>query len=84
MATALLGTKGERIRGHEFRYSDIRADGIAGRPGCVYSVTDGSGGQMPAEGYLRKKTLASYIHVHFGSNERIAGRFVDFALKGRD
>ncbi len=80
----LLGTKGERIRGHEFRYSDIRDSESSGRPDCVYSVKDGSGGQMPAEGYLRKKTLASYIHVHFGSNERIAGCFIDFALKGRD
>jgi cobyrinic acid a,c-diamide synthase len=78
-----LGAKGERIRGHEFRYSDIRAGGLAIRPECVYSVKNGTGKDMPVEGYRRKKTLASYIHVHFGSNEAIPGRFIAFAVKGR-
>ncbi len=79
-----LGAKGERIRGHEFRYSDIRAGGLAIRPECVYSVKNGTGEDLPVEGYRRKKTLASYIHVHFGSNETIPGRFIAFAAEGRN
>lgn len=82
-ADCALGAKGERIRGHEFRYSDIRDASGAGQPDRVYSVKNGSGGDVAVEGYLYKKTLASYIHVHFGSNEGISGHFVDFALKGR-
>jgi cobyrinic acid a,c-diamide synthase len=80
----VLGAKGERIRGHEFRYSDIRAGGLAIRPECVYSVKNGTGEDLPVEGYRHKKTLASYIHVHFGSNEAIPRRFIAFAVEGRD
>jgi cobyrinic acid a,c-diamide synthase len=78
-----LGAKGERIRGHEFRYSDIRDTGPRTGLDRIYGVRNGSAEDMPVEGFRRKKTLASYIHVHFGSNEKIAGSFIDFAVKGR-
>jgi len=79
----VLGIKGERLRGHEFRYSDLLDEGPGSLPGRAYAVKNGSGEEQAAEGYRYKNTLGSYIHVHFGSNEAISGRFVDFALKGR-
>ena len=79
----ILGPAGQRVRGHEFRYSDI-VEGGRGLPGRqVYAVTDGSGKDRAAEGYRYKNTLGSYIHVHFGSNRTVGRSFIDFIKKGR-
>ncbi len=43
-----------------------------------YSVRDRSGLRLEDEGYRIKNTLASYIHVHFGSNTRLADSFLNF------
>ncbi len=80
---SILGPAGQRVRGHEFRYSDI-VEGERSFPGTqVYAVTDGSGKDRAAEGYRYKNTLGSYIHVHFGSNEKVSRSFIDFIRKGR-
>lgn len=81
----ILGGKGEKYRGHEFHYSEIVKDGVLG-PGArgqakVYSVTNATGNSLSDEGLKYKGALASYIHLHFGSNERRAGVFVD-RIKG--
>ncbi|MGD0229852.1 MAG: cobyrinate a,c-diamide synthase [Syntrophorhabdales bacterium] len=81
----ILGRKGERARGHEFRYSEIAEAPETGgsyRPERVYAVTDGSGADLAPEGYQYRNTLGSYIHVHFGSNPAVAQGFIDFVKKG--
>ncbi len=81
----ILGNKGEKYRGHEFHYSEILENSGQGSGGRVqekvYSVTNASGSSLPDEGFKYKSTLASYIHVHFGSNQRRAGHFAGF-IKG--
>ena len=64
----IIGVRGDRYRGHEFHYSEI----LEGAPGQVYSLRDSRGKDLPAEGFRYRNTLASYVHVHFGSNRRIA------------
>jgi len=81
----ILGSKGEKYRGHEFHYSEILEDrdqgsGVRGQ-GNVYSVTNASGNLLSDEGFKYKDTLASYVHIHFGSNERGAGYFADFVRR---
>ncbi len=44
----------------------------------IYSVKDNNGESREDEGYSFKNTLASYIHLHFGSNPRIADNFINF------
>ncbi len=79
----ILGPAGQKVRGHEFRYSDI-VEGRRSRPGRkAYAVTDGSGKDRATEGYRYKNTLGSYIHVHFGSNLTVSRSFIDFIKKGR-
>ncbi|MBI5633461.1 MAG: cobyrinate a,c-diamide synthase [Nitrospirae bacterium] len=71
----LLGSSNEVARGHEFHYSEImegQDQGIA----RSYSVKNGSGDSLSAEGFTYKRTLASYIHLHFGSNQTIAEAFI--------
>jgi cobyrinic acid a,c-diamide synthase len=74
----IVGRKGARLRGHEFHYSEIAGDG-EGDPSIrkIYTRNNGSGEEMPDEGFCYKKTLASYIHLHFGSNPAIAGEFIN-------
>ncbi len=80
----ILGKKGAKARGHEFHYSEI-----AGDADCdpviseIYVVKNGSGQELHAEGYRHKKTLASYIHIHFGSNPAIAGEFINSCKEER-
>jgi cobyrinic acid a,c-diamide synthase len=80
----LLGKKGAVLRGHEFHYSEIQDGPVSfgdppGRDGKgkwqlkhVYAVTNGTGEQLQPEGYRICNTLASYIHIHFGSNPEAA------------
>ena len=73
----ILGSKNNRCRGHEFHYSEIKGD----MRGDLYMVNDSRGKVLPSEGFRTKNTLASYIHVHFGSNRHIARQFAAF-IKG--
>lgn len=80
----ILGNTGETCRGHEFHYSIIEggtADAERGIGAMVYSVRDNRGRHIGEEGFRFKNTFASYIHLHFGSNCRIAEKFSAF-VKG--
>lgn len=76
----ILGRKGDKCRGHEFHYSEM---GCRIQDSKVYSLRDGSGQAIGNEGCKFKNTLASYVHIHFGSNPGIAGNFVDFIKENR-
>ena len=71
----IIGGQGLSIRGHEFHYSEL-ADPPS-PPATAYRIADRAGMERPAEGYLVRRTLGSYIHLHFGSAPRAAQSFVD-------
>jgi cobyrinic acid a,c-diamide synthase len=78
----VIGNKGDVLRGHEFHYSEIIARGEHDPTVSeIYSVKNGSRQALPGEGYRYKRTVASYIHIHFGSNPAIAREFVNQARK---
>lgn len=77
----LIGRKGERLRGHEFHYSEV-AEGA--HPGEAFTVRDARGRAVPVGGYRRENTLASYVHVHLLSSPQAAGRFVEFVSARSD
>lgn len=77
----LLGEQGTVLRGHEFHYSHM-AD-IPQTLRCTYRVRSPG---MPAErteGYTVNNVLASYFHLHFGSNPGAAERFVQACARWR-
>jgi cobyrinic acid a,c-diamide synthase len=81
--TCILGRAGESMRGHEFHYSKITEGQHTGtRP--AYDVKNSAGNALAPEGHLYRNTLASYIHIHFGSNPATARSFIDFIRQGRD
>ena len=58
--------KGERGRGHEFRYSVMEP-----MPETISRVY-----REPADGYRVRSAVASYVHLHFLSCPGFAERFV--------
>ena len=69
----ILGGSGEVARGHEFHYSQMGE--VPQEFKRVYQVRKGHA-DLGAEGYVYRNCLASYIHLHFGSNPTMAGSFV--------
>ncbi len=72
----ILGKRGESLKGHEFHYSEIQDGPGRGMLELVYSITNGNGEKLQPEGYRTRNTLASYIHIHFGSNPEAASSIV--------
>ncbi len=76
----LLLEKGERVRGHEFHYSEWAADspdypaGQLRRPYRLFR--GGEPFEYREEGFSDDHLLASYVHLHFASNPAIAKRWV--------
>ncbi|MBW4054598.1 MAG: cobyrinate a,c-diamide synthase [Proteobacteria bacterium] len=68
-----IGLKGAVVRGHEFHYSEIGT--MPEQVERCYQVSRQAVAQG-FEGFRMRNCLASYIHVHFGSNRDIAGAFV--------
>jgi cobyrinic acid a,c-diamide synthase len=68
-----VGTAGAVIRGHEFHYSEMGM-----MPEEIERCYQVSRQEviLGAEGFRIQNCLASYIHLHFGSNREIAGTFV--------
>jgi len=71
---SIIGPSMTRARGHEFHYSNIvnEIDGVE----TIYRLKEKS-----REGFLKKNTLGSYIHLHFGSNPNIPKNFVNSCEK---
>lgn len=69
----------ERARGHEFHYSEWQGDAAGFAP--AYSVLNRAG---RLAGFVRGNILASYVHLHFASNPKLAPRFVDTCATWRD
>ena len=69
----LLGAAGQTIRGHEFHYS--RIGNVRDKKGVSFNVMGEKEGAEISSA-LYKNTLATYTHVHFGSNPEAARNFV--------
>jgi cobyrinic acid a,c-diamide synthase len=70
----IFSPRGGVFKGHQFRYSSVR--NIPPTLNRVYNVTKNNGGSE-REGFFYKNVLASYVHVHFGSNINCARHFLE-------
>jgi len=75
-APCLLGQPGDVIRGHEFHYSELSQQDKYNE--LAYQIINLKGDKLQKEGFMFKNTLASYMHLHFGSNPKCAENFVNF------
>jgi cobyrinic acid a,c-diamide synthase len=62
---------GESARGHEFHYS-----GLVKPASKIIPRAYARAAREECSGYMHKNCLASYVHLHFGSNPGFARRFV--------
>ena len=75
IATAsMLGPAGTRLRGHEFHFSRLLSGGDCLNP--AYTMHDCDGEPLGCEGWTDPLMLASFIHLHFGQEQELAGRLV--------
>ena len=72
-ADTIIGPAGTTARGHEFHYSEMAV--MPAGVERLYRVSK-EGVDLGMEGYRYKNCLASYIHLHFGSNPELAAHFV--------
>ena len=75
-ATAVASTPwlhaGERVRGHEFRYSAVDQPGPSGPPAAAWTLT--ARGTERREGFVVGAVQASYLHVHWAAYPHLALR----------
>ncbi|MGQ9920669.1 MAG: cobyrinate a,c-diamide synthase [Desulfobacca sp.] len=79
---SLLGPPGTQARGHEFHYSEIV--GGTETVATSYHLTGRGGVVGGPEGFCRYRTLASYVHLHFGSNPLVARHFIDYCYRYKE
>jgi cobyrinic acid a,c-diamide synthase len=79
--TNILANRGDEIRGHQFRYSNI--DGIPDLSRRAFSLSKDSTGKSLTEGFVFKNVLATYMHLHFGSNTDFARGLVESCAKNK-
>ncbi len=71
----LLGPAGLRLRGHQFRYSELTD--VPDDLSRAYVLRRRRGGEPALEGYARGSVLGSYVHVHWASCPEAAAGFVE-------
>ncbi|NJO81311.1 MAG: cobyrinate a,c-diamide synthase [Chloroflexi bacterium AL-W] len=74
-----LLTANETMRGHEFHYS--RWEGQPATLPAAYTVLAPDGTQSYGEGAYLNNLIASYIHLHWLANPKMAQRFVSTCAK---
>jgi cobyrinic acid a,c-diamide synthase len=72
----LLGERDRVIRGHEFHYSEIVEAEADPSMTYAYRIRGRKYGKDRPEGYAVGSTLASYVHLHWGSAPHAAACFV--------
>lgn len=80
-ADSIVGKAGAVLRGHEFHYSQLGESRKQPGAEMIYSLRDGQDREKGPEGFRYRNALASYVHVHFGSNPAIADHMIGF-IKG--
>ena len=69
----ILCKKGDHFKAHEFHWSSIVVDVDNSKDMLfAYKISKGVGGKVKFDGLYKDNVLASYAHVHFGSNPAFA------------
>jgi cobyrinic acid a,c-diamide synthase len=75
----LLGPAGTTVRGHRFHYSVYEPGST--QPACAYRITRATTGETHFEGFCLYNLLATYLHVHLGSQPQMAHHFVEYCQR---
>ncbi len=75
----ILSAPVAEIKGHEFHNSVITE--IPADAKFAYTMLMGHGIQNKKDGWIKNNVLASYMHIHFAQNKKIAETFIDKCRK---
>ena len=75
----LLGPAGTTVRGHRFHYSVYEPGPVPAA--CAYRITRTRTGETQLEGFHSHHVLATYFHIHLGSQPQMARGFVEFCQR---
>ncbi len=74
---SLFGNRGDRLRGHEFHYSELSGDPTESSDWkAVYKLKHMRSETLTREGFQLGRVLASYVHAHVASHPRAVRHFV--------
>ena len=73
----ILGPVGTRLRGHQFRYSELRNLAPTSGEDDAFVLRSPSGAPLGSAGIAPGNVLATYVHAHFASNPDVPGYFVE-------
>ncbi len=79
--TNILSNRGDEVRGHQFRYSHLEE--MPDLYSRAFSLKKDSTAKPLKEGFVYKNVLATYMHLHFGSNPGFARAFVESCAKNK-
>jgi cobyrinic acid a,c-diamide synthase len=72
-----VGAAGTRVRGHQFRYSELAPTPGPPAVALTYAIRRRHGGGAPLEeGYRVNNVIASYVHAHWASSPDAPAAFV--------
>ena len=78
----ILCRKGDIIRGHEYHYSRVEPEYYGDT--CAFELARRSTDSSHYGGYSSGNVLASYLHINFYGNERLAENFMQRLTSSRD
>ena len=78
---SIICRKGESVRGHEYHYSRVEPE-ISGDY-CAFEMTRRNTGATHYGGYARGNVLASYLHINFFGNEKLAENFLNMLTSSK-
>jgi cobyrinic acid a,c-diamide synthase len=76
---SVLFDTGEKVRGHEFHWSDIDWQDDRLAYDCFSARREG----VQVDGFCEDNILASYVHINFAGNRGAAERFVNSCRKAK-
>lgn len=75
-----LVNRAMQLRGHEFHWSVAESLNASN---AAYAVKIDGSADTRLEGSVSGSTFGSYLHMHFGSDRRMAPRFIDVCVAAR-
>jgi cobyrinic acid a,c-diamide synthase len=82
---SLFGRQGDKLRGHEFHYSELVSEEWQGSGwSTVYQVQRRRTAEPVPEGFQKGRILVSYVHMHFASRPESIRRFLSLCEKHTD
>jgi cobyrinic acid a,c-diamide synthase len=85
--STLWGKAGDRLRGHEFHYSELVSHPVS-RKGwsAAYRLTTRNGVSLHPEGFYHRsgRVLASYVHLHLAGHPAALDWFLAECVRARE